>query len=213
MRQSELASASPQEMQSSPDLMNKELEQLRPVLKNFILKLCSGDPQAENDVDDVAQETLVKIYKHLDQFEARGGGNLKNWAITIAKNEFGNYQRHRRALKRGRTVSIDNAVQMNGKDGLEEGNHSFESIIGGKDGAEWALINADLLEKSLKALPKNQKKVLRLHYYDDLSVEEIAAQLSLTESAVKSRLNRAREALKDIMGRLERTQAHKRKNN
>ena len=59
---------------------------------------------------------------------------------------------------------------------------------------QWDLFNA------VMELPKKDRTVIHLFYYEDLSVKDIAGMLKIKESAVKTRLNRARNKLKERLG-------------
>lgn len=56
------------------------------------------------------------------------------------------------------------------------------------------------LIKAVMSLPKNQRTVIHLFYFEDLQINEIAKLLNIKESAVKTRLSRARQKLKVKLG-------------
>ena len=56
------------------------------------------------------------------------------------------------------------------------------------------------LFNAVLSLPKKERIVIHLFYYEDMSVKEIAQLLKLKESAVKTRLHRARNSIKSILG-------------
>ena len=56
------------------------------------------------------------------------------------------------------------------------------------------------LIKAVMSLPKNQRTVIHLFYFEDLQINEIATLLNIKESAVKTRLSRARQKLKAKLG-------------
>ncbi len=64
-----------------------------------------------------------------------------------------------------------------------------------------------MMRSQLDALPEEYRNVVSLHYQQDLGLHEIAARLSTTESAVRSRLHRARSRLRAILERASATPA------
>ena len=55
------------------------------------------------------------------------------------------------------------------------------------------------LESAFEQLPERYKEALTLHYYNDLSVKDMAGLLQISEAAVKKLLQRSRDALRDLM--------------
>ena len=88
-------------------------------------------------------------------------------------------------------------------EGTEMDNHAVSTEIPCQlPGPEQLLINRQetiLLRKIVQGLKPNYKAIIELHYFKELSCEEIAQQLKLPESTVKVRLFRARELLYNIL--------------
>jgi RNA polymerase sigma factor (sigma-70 family) len=61
----------------------------------------------------------------------------------------------------------------------------------------------DGLWRAVRALPRQQRAVVALFYYEDLSVEDVAAVLGCSTATVKVHLHRAREALRERVSRTE----------
>lgn len=122
--------------------------------------------------EDLTQETFISYYKHLDQF--KGEATHKTYLYRILMNHI---KMHARKHK-------------NAPSSLEIGGHiSFEND----------LIATMDLQHALSKMKTDHQMVIWLHYYEDLSVAEIAKVLSITQSGVKMRLKRARESLKEIL--------------
>jgi RNA polymerase sigma-70 factor, ECF subfamily len=145
-----------------------------PNLRAFAVSLCGNLERA----DDLVQETMFKAFKHIDSFE--DGTNLKAWLFTILRNT---YFSERRRLKR----EVEDA---DGVYAARVGVHPEQH--GHMDMCE--------LQDALKLLPDDQREALILICAAGLSYEEAAAISGCAVGTIKSRVNRARVKLSDIMG-------------
>lgn len=145
-----------------------------PNMRAFAISLCGDVDRA----DDLVQETLVKAWKNIDSFEA--GTNLKAWLFTILRNTYFSEIRKRR-----REVSVD--------DGAIE---QRLSVHPQQQGA------ADLTDfkKALLQLSDDQREALILVGAEGFSYEEAAEISGCAIGTVKSRVNRARVRLSEILG-------------
>jgi len=147
------------------------------VFRFAYLKL--GDPA---EAQDVAQETFIRAYKHLNGFDAERP--LRPWLLTICANLARNQQRstgrYWRALRRW----------------LEE--RSFERQLGPKDLGQAARL-ADRLWRVIGAMAGVDQDVLYYRYFLGLSVSEAAQVLGVAEGTVKSRQHRALERLRQAI--------------
>lgn len=143
------------------------------------------------DAEDVLQETFLKVHAKLDQFQQQS--KLYTWMVRIAVNQALMKLRQRRK----NVVSLDEEVAT------EEGNVPREV-------ADWhpnpeeqfeATELGDILERALNALALPYRMVFQLRDIEQLSTEETAEALGISQAAVKSRLLRARLQLR---GRLSR---------
>lgn len=141
----------------------------------------------EADAWDVSQDTFLKAYNALASF--RGESRFSTWLYRLAGNCATDLLRSR---KSGRVVSLDE---------YREENPSFD-LPDAAPGPEEALETGEqrrAVEKALQALPEDYRKILTLRELGGLSYEEIAGSLSLELGTVKSRLNRARGKLCEIL--------------
>jgi RNA polymerase sigma-70 factor (ECF subfamily) len=153
-----------------------------------IFRIAQRITQNREDAEDVTQDTFVKGYEKLDQFQ--GNSKFYTWLVRIAVNESLMRLRKRRT---GRMVSIDEDVVT------DEGSVP-------RDLADWApdpeqnYSQSELhtiLEKTIKGLPPGFRVVFELRDVQGLSTEETAEALNLSVPAVKSRLLRARLQLRE----------------
>ncbi len=144
-----------------------------------------------SDAEDVLQETFLKVYSKLHQFQLQS--RLYTWIVRIAVNQALMKLRQRR----GRTVSLDEEIAT------EEGPLAREL-------ADWhpnpeqqyqSTELASILQRALESLSLPYRIVFQLRDVEELSTQETAEALGLSEAAVKSRLLRARLQLRDKLTR------------
>ncbi len=143
-------------------------------LRRFLLALCGGDSVL---ADDIAQDALVRAYIASGSF--LGLSKFSTWLFRIAYNCYMDY--HRRV--RPDTVSTDAAVALN-VPASEETDASFRY---------------QRLYRALDSLPEKEKAVIILHYFEDLSIKEIASILQMPSGTVKYHLSIGRNHLKTIL--------------
>ena len=120
-----------------------------------------------SDAEDVMQETLLKLYQEDGRFESEE--HRKRWLIRVAVNQC------RDELKRSRRTELP--LEAAGPLALTPEERG-------------------VLEQ-VAALPEKLRTVIHLHYYEGYSVREIAEVLGVTVSAVKMRMKRGRDALRE----------------
>lgn len=135
----------------------------------------------EAEAEDVMQQAYVNAYVHLKQFDGRS--SFATWLTRIAVNDA-----IARARRRGRYQSID-----------EE--RDVEKVVPMRTAADperqaFAREIATLLEQAVDALPDGLREVFMLRDVEGLSTAETANSLELTDDVVKTRLSRARAALR-----------------
>jgi RNA polymerase sigma-70 factor (ECF subfamily) len=162
---------------------NLLVERYQTPLYNLCLRY-TGDRQL---AEDVTQEAFISAWRALDSFR---GGSFKAWLFRIAVNE--SRDLHRRASRRP-SSSLDELLEE-GLAGSLEADRS--------PGPEEAALSADTartLERSLRRLPEEYRVVVLLSDVQGLSYDEVCTALSLPLGTVKSRLFRARAALRKLL--------------
>jgi RNA polymerase sigma-70 factor (ECF subfamily) len=153
------------------------LDDVAPVVYGFLFARLGGD---EATAEDLLQETLLEAVRGAAAF--RGESAVSTWLCAIARRRLARYyETERRAeVARGSLRIVDNHVA--------------------------AGLGADLVERqdevvrALGRLPALQRQVLVLKYLEDLSVEDIAEQVSRSRVQVQSLLQRGREGLRRQLG-------------
>jgi RNA polymerase sigma-70 factor (ECF subfamily) len=140
-----------------------------------------------NEALDLSQEVFLRVFRTIHTF--RGHAALRTWIYRIVINQARNRQRWWRRRHRAQQVSLDQHIHDHG-DLPEAGNGgSPDRALGQKQ-------LADRIRVALDGLPFDQKTAIVLREVDGLSYEEIGFTLNVAVGTVKSRLARAREALR-----------------
>ena len=135
-----------------------------------------------DDAEDVAQETFLRVWKHLRRFDPTRP--LRPWLLTIAANLARNRRRSAgRYFAALRRAFNNEPLQP----GVEE-NHA-------------QVTEAGELWRAVQNLQMTDQQIVYLRYFLELSVAETAEVLQIAEGTVKSRLNRALEKLRVIIDR------------
>ena len=142
----------------------------------------------EDDANDLAQETFVRVYRHRASF--RPGAKFTTWLYTIAANLARN---HHRWLARHPQVSLNAESETTGQ--------SLGDVLPSSgpspDGAVVAAERAAAVRAAVDRLPADLREVIILCEWQDLSSAEAAAILDTTPKAIDNRLYRARNLLRD----------------
>jgi RNA polymerase sigma-70 factor, ECF subfamily len=136
---------------------------------------------------DVAQEVFLQVFRTLGRFEGRS--SLKTWIYRIVVNQCRNRQRWWRRRRKERSCPIDDLTSA---DEMRLAQHGPEGPIERMERRE----RARGVQRALARLCFDHRAVLLLREVEGLSCEQIAATLSIPEGTVKSRLSRARDALR-----------------
>ena len=167
-------------------------EQLIRQYDRQIFRIARHITQNKEDAEDIVQDTFLKAYRKLDQFQ--GNSKFYTWLVRIAVNESLMRLRKRRNSK---TVSMDDEVQT------EEGSVPRDFAAWGpnpeQEYSQGEL--GEILRKTIAGLPPGFRSVFTLRDVENLSTEETAELLGLSIPAVKSRLLRARLQLRDRLTR------------
>jgi RNA polymerase sigma-70 factor (ECF subfamily) len=140
------------------------------------------------DAEDVVQETFLRVYEKMGQFE--GKSQFSSWVTRIAINQSLTCLRKRGKVK---LVSVDE--EIGGSEGpmfmdLPELRPNPEQCYRGVQSQEQ-------LRLAISGLPQTCRDALLLYQADEKSLDEIATSLGVSVSAVKSRLVRARRLLRE----------------
>jgi RNA polymerase sigma-70 factor, ECF subfamily len=139
----------------------------------------------DSECEEIMQETYVRAYEHLAQFEGRA--KFSTWLTRIAVNES-----IKRSIARGRLDPLNR----------EDSDGDYEAMLFTDEATPSPESNAArselaaFLEDSILALPPAYRTVLILRDLEELSTAETAEVLAITDTNVKVRLHRAHELLR-----------------
>lgn len=146
--------------------------------QNAVYHLCYRMLGTSTEAEDAAQETFIRAYKAIDRYDT--GRKFSTWLLSIATNYCIDQLRKRRLF----TLSIDDMP--------------YFDLADNGPGPEGTMLLGERQQQVrhlLSALSDTDRAAIVLRYWYDYSYDEIAEVLDLTNSAVKSRLHRARLAL------------------
>jgi len=135
---------------------------------------------------DLSQEVFLRVFRTIHRF--RGQSSLRTWIYRIAVNQARNRHRFWRRRHRNDQVSLDAHIAAHGE---------FPSTLGLRPDRVFEQKElGQRLQDALDRLPFEQRTVIVLREIDGLSYDDIAFSLGLAVGTVKSRLTRARQALR-----------------
>lgn len=166
----------------------EEFARLVDAYSSKIYRLATKMLNHQQDAEDVLQETFLKAYRGIKSFDGRS--KISTWLFRIATNEALMVLRR----KHPDTVSIDEPVET------EEGEKEPVQIVDWCCLPEEELLSEETKEKldeAVQRLPERLRVVFLLRDINDLSTHETAEILGLSDTAVKTRLSRARLRLRE----------------
>jgi RNA polymerase sigma-70 factor (ECF subfamily) len=163
-----------------------------------LLKLALQHRLTAQDAEDAVQQTMLKAWRGLGSF--RGESRFATWITRVLINEV--FQ-SRRKRARMRLEEMADATTLTAV--LEAGSARSRRPIS----QEQRLLLMErnrLVHAALRSLPESLRSVLRMQFFDERSLEEIAAEMERPVATVKSRRHRARlELRKRFASRLRAT--------
>ena len=159
---------------------DRAFEALRHRYQGKIYRLRCALLHDRTQSEDAAQESLVRIWKALDQYDGRAA--LSSWIYTVTRN------RCLTALERRKT-----------HESWDELGESAET--GGPAAAAPWDGRAEQLRELVELLPERLRRALLLYYYEERSMTEVALMLGAPEGTIKTALHRARTALAEMLKR------------
>ncbi len=149
----------------------------------------------KQDAEEVTQDAFIRAHRGLENF--RGDASFSTWLYQIATNLAHNRYWYWFRRKRDQSISLDQPLS-------EEGDLTLENVMPckGENPAE-ATVTQELVDRVSKCmgdLNDKHKEILILRNVQNLTYDEIAQQLEISVGTVKSRIARARESLRGLMG-------------
>lgn len=139
--------------------------------QDMIYRLALSYLRSPHDAEDVTQDVLLRLYTAKKDFES--DDHLRFWLVRVTANEAKKALRSRRV-----TPSLDECADLVARDGSEE-REVFEAVM---------------------SLDGKLREAVVLHYYQGYKLAEIARIAKIPQGTVATRLKRAKEKLKELLG-------------
>ncbi|MCB8819787.1 sigma-70 family RNA polymerase sigma factor [Microvirga rosea] len=152
----------------------RELLDAVPNLRSFAISITRNSDRAE----DLIQETILRAWDKRDKFEP--GTNLSAWLFTILRNAF--YSHYRKVSK-----EVEDS----------DGSYAAKQIVMPE---QMSRLDLQDLHEALGKLSSEHREALLMVAAEGISYEEAAMRMGVAVGTVKSRVNRARARLAEIMG-------------
>lgn len=147
------------------------------LLRNVCMKYSNGNL---DKAEDFCQDGFVKASQRFDQFD---GSNLGGWLSTLMRNHILDQLRK----EKNKTFFTD--FDFSRYDPHDE---EYDELFMGK-------YSEKDIDDAISSLPKNQEKVFRMYYFDDLKHDEIAKKLGVSDGTSKSQLHKAKSRVKEFL--------------
>jgi len=144
-----------------------------------------------DEIDDIAQEVFLRIFKNIRQY--REESSFETWVYQVTLNYIRSHLRWKSFIGRFFIEHVEHGQEMG-----KPTDPMSRLCVDTRNPAS-TLENRQLADEVLelvRGLPASQREVLIMHEVNDLTYEEAARILGVTVGTVKSRLNRARAALR-----------------
>lgn len=149
------------------------------------------------DAEEVTQDTFIRAYRGLNRF--RGDSSLATWlhriALNLARNRYWYFYRRCRHT----TLALDCPLG-------EDSDATFTDLVADQeaDPSRVAAIDefSSLIDACMEKLPASHREILTQRNIQHHSYEEIAQSIGITEGTVKSRIARAREKMRQLLGEM-----------
>jgi len=156
---------------------NQIWEEFSLKLKWFILKRVRN----KQDAEDILQEVFFKMHNKIERLKSEN--KLRSWIYRITRNAIVDYYRNH-----GRRQLVESDISVN-----------IEDVRGSGDVVKAETEITTCLKPMIDDLPEKYKQAILMTEYESLSQKEMAKRLGLSASGAKSRVQRARKELKNML--------------
>jgi len=175
-------------MRGEANAFDRFVEHFRAKIFHYSWLMCGQ----REDAEDVAQDTLLKVFESFDQL--RDPERVRPWVFRIARNAC-LMKRRKSVFAPAQELSLDDFMPaMN-----HQGGHAKLQIADWSGLPDYQLMRSEMkhvLDHAIGDLPENYKSVLLMRDVEELSTLETAQVLDVTQDVVKTRLHRARLAVR-----------------
>jgi RNA polymerase sigma-70 factor (ECF subfamily) len=171
-------------LEGKPEAFDRFVDHFRAKILNYSQLMCGH----REDAEEVAQETLLKVFENFGQL--REPEHVRAWVFRIAKNAC-LIKRRKSIYAPQKELSLDEFMPAKGN----SGDRMKIEIADWSGIPENEVLRSELqhvLQDAIANMPEIYRSVMLLRYVEELSTEETAHVLDLSREAVKTRLHRAR---------------------
>jgi RNA polymerase sigma-70 factor, ECF subfamily len=183
---SEPVSQTPAHSRLPPIAFSERIAQAEPAIRKQVRRY----PLSAEDQEDVTQQTLLQVTRRIESF--RGESSFSTWLFRVTANEVLMALRSQRRRRAKVSESASNEIERDDSTPLWNCPVDIEADILSGERKQW-------VQNALRELPADYQAVVLAHYGEDQGLQDIATGLELSESAVRSRLHRARIRLREIL--------------
>jgi RNA polymerase sigma-70 factor (ECF subfamily) len=151
--------------------------------KDMVFSLALKITKSKEEAEEVSQDSFIKAFKSLDKF--KGDSKFSTWLYKITYNNCID-----RVKKKARTYHTDTIDEVN-ENKIKAIEDTLELIERGE--------RAAVIKECMDDLPEDERTILWLFYFEELSLKEIKDVTSYSESNIKVKLHRARKRLLSIV--------------
>ena len=151
-------------------------EKLVKVYESKMYKTAKSILECEDDINEAIQQTIILIYDKL--YQLRNENKVGTWIMRILINQ---------CKKIYKQNELRNRKNVNLEDNIEKININEE-----KD-------DYSFVDNAIHRLDTKYREIIILYYYDELKIKDIAKVLKIPQGTIKTRLNRARKKLNEIL--------------
>jgi RNA polymerase sigma-70 factor, ECF subfamily len=165
----------------------RALDELAGRIRPHVERQLGRYPVSDEDRLDLVQSTLLQVVRRIGSF--RGDSSFTTWLFRVTANEALMLMRSQRRMRARLVEGLD----------LED-LATLPMVRSHSDDDAASLAEREkFVRAALDQLPEEYRDIVVAHYHEDLGLHEIAERLSVSESAVRSRLHRARVRLRSIL--------------
>lgn len=173
-----------------PDAAREIIEKMHRPMMGFIFRLLG--PKHRGQMEDIAQEVFLKIFRALRRFDVERGVKFSTWVLTFTRNHCLDI------LKKKQLPMFSMSSTLNDEGPLaihDESSLPPDQIANSKD-------IGHRIDIALQAINPEQRAVFEMRERKGMDYTDIAKLMGVAEGTVKSRLHRARLALRELLADL-----------
>lgn len=172
---------------NDPEASRQIVEAMYPPMMGFIFRLLG--PKHRGQMEDIAQDVFLKVFRALKRFDVNRGVRFSTWVLTFTRNHCLDILKKKQLP----TFSMSSTAFDEGPLALpDEGALTPDQVANSKD-------IGDRIDLALREINPEQRAVFEMRERRGMEYTDIAKLMGVAEGTVKSRLHRARLALRDLL--------------